>query len=265
MVLHITLRHVVPAIRRWGSVANFWAYPYERFMSFLARLIKQKKNIEANMCAAYTRNRTMQIVVNPDLDDIVRDVYGRLEILKVGPQVSLGQTELRFQAMPEKFEFTEEQTKALMSFLETNIPLEEKGHNQQVYANQVQKGVIIRGKEISCAMWESRKTACRTSHVLVHSAGRGGTTKWSGTVRHYVKVKVVGFHRARFFNLAYIEPHQQLFAHYTIQNPVRPFYLFDTHMPKPENKYVDVRHIQGPLALCTYYFWASNYKAVVPL
>lgn len=124
MVVHIVLHHLTPCIKRWGPVANYWAYPFERFMSFIKTFIRQRARPELGICMGYVRRK---LLINTKVEakgvDGEAAAEDRLEILNNAPQrhvaVHTAKTST-FQHTDEDVFLNEDQSKALKKYVVEN-------------------------------------------------------------------------------------------------------------------------------------------------
>jgi hypothetical protein len=50
IVFHL-ISHIPATIQRWGPVRAYWMFPFERYISFLVRCIKNRRSPEASLCS----------------------------------------------------------------------------------------------------------------------------------------------------------------------------------------------------------------------
>jgi hypothetical protein len=53
MIVHLLL-HICDMMERWGPVRSVWMFPYERFIGFLSRCIKNRRYPEASLISFWT-------------------------------------------------------------------------------------------------------------------------------------------------------------------------------------------------------------------
>jgi hypothetical protein len=135
VVFHLII-HLIDQAIRWGPPSSVWMYPYERYLGFLCRQLKSKKNPEANILSRYCKSRSS----SANFDSLALDVLSR--------DLSVTSPTVREDCFPKtrrgkKYTFVSSDVEQLHDLFESKCPLYLKVSTEWRRAHKAQNDPAI--------------------------------------------------------------------------------------------------------------------------